>query len=181
MDNVSVTGPGNPYLKIPAGSTGEKTDEAGWVAAETGTGTGTGVGAGGSAGATGRGGSFKVGVAIGWGAFLADFEKSNAVRDAPVAADVAAIMRKVALDMMKVLVKEGKWVTEVRPCGGRAESGVSSRKIRRKSKSQGYKFLAFRDRASAIPVARHCWLHHPIGESPLSRVGFSVMPPYAAR
>lgn len=106
MDSVSVTGPGKPYLRIPAGSTGEMTDEAGWAAAETGTGIGTGVGAGGSTGAAGREGSFRVGVAVDWAAFLEDLEKSNAVRDAPVAADVAAMMRSVALDMREVVKRK---------------------------------------------------------------------------
>jgi hypothetical protein len=100
---VSVTGPGKPYLRIPAGSTGEITEEDGWVAAETGTGIGTGVGVGGSVGVLGRGDSFKVGLAAGVAAFLGGLEKSNAVMDAPVAAEVAAIIRSVALDIRKMV------------------------------------------------------------------------------
>ena len=69
------------------------------MAAETGTGIGTGVGVGGSAGAAGCGTSFSV-VVDGVGAvFLEGFEKSRAVTDAPVAAEAAARMISVVLDM----------------------------------------------------------------------------------
>ena len=66
--------------------------------AETGTGTGTGTGGGGIAGEAGDGVSFRMGV--GAAASFRGFEKTKAEREAPAAADVAAIMAIVVLDIL---------------------------------------------------------------------------------
>src|ERR1700759_1417579 len=96
---VSATGPGKPYRRMPAGSTGEMREaETGCVDTATGTGTGTGVGGGGIAGVDiDVGGSFKVGVGL--SSSFRGLGISSAVSDAPANADVAAMMAMVVLDI----------------------------------------------------------------------------------
>ena len=100
--NVSATGPGNPYLSMPDGSTGEKSlTEVGSVDTATDTGTGTGVGGGGIAkddanSGVGKG-SFDVGVDL--NSSFRERGNNRAVSDAPAKADVAAMIAIVVLDI----------------------------------------------------------------------------------
>lgn len=99
-------GPGNPYLSMPEGSTGEtRSAEGGRVDIATGIGTGTGVGGGGIdgdvAGDGVSGGPCNVGVGL-----RSSFRARGiniAVSDAPAKADVAAIMAMVVLDIWRMI------------------------------------------------------------------------------
>lgn len=96
---MSATGPGKPYLKTPAGSTGETSGErTGCVATATGgTGTETGVGTGGRVAEEGR---YDCGTAVGGGvSLLRELETKRRLSDAPNAADVPATMARVVFDM----------------------------------------------------------------------------------
>lgn len=102
VDRVSAIGPGKPYRRIPAGSTGETTaGRADCVGAITGTGLGTATGTGGAAtGTRGAGAaSFTGDGGDREGALLGGREKIRALSDAPAAADVAATMARVVFDM----------------------------------------------------------------------------------
>ena len=110
----SATGPGNPYWKSPAGSTG---DRIFWMgiggAPRNGAGAGTGTEAFDVADAD-------VDVdACDACAFLSDrFEYMAAVTPAPVAAEKAAIIAMVALDMLEGMWERMyMWVMEI--CHGR--------------------------------------------------------------
>jgi hypothetical protein len=88
--NVSVTGPGKPYCRMPVGLTGAPRIEEGIE----------GIGAG-----AGRAGAVRDGEGNGGvlGTELSDFERNDentkAVRAAPAPAEVAAMMARVVLDI----------------------------------------------------------------------------------
>ena len=89
--NVSVTGPGKPYCRMPVGLTGAPRVEEGIE----------GIGAGaGNAGAVrdGEGNGVVLGTEL--SAFERDDENIKAVRAAPAPAEVAAMMARVVLDIL---------------------------------------------------------------------------------
>ena len=98
MANASDTGPGIPYCRTPAGSTGDTTGPD-FVEMATGTGTGTGVGGGGLAIVDGNDGKGSFNVGVGFSSSFRGLGISRAVKDAPANADVAAMMAMVALDI----------------------------------------------------------------------------------
>jgi hypothetical protein len=86
---VSAIGPGKPYRSMPVGSTGDaRGEDAGSV---------PGRGAGGPA-FTRVGGGTLVGVGCGFWSLERE-DKTRALSEAPVAADTAAIIARVVLDM----------------------------------------------------------------------------------
>jgi len=104
VESVSAIGPGKPYRSIPAGSTGEtRAATAGCVGVMTGTGLGTATGAGAGGGIDGLGTEgaapgVEVDVGVGW--FFDERANIKALSDAPAAADDAATMARVVLDML---------------------------------------------------------------------------------
>jgi len=86
----SATGPGNPYWKSPAGSTGGSISRG----REAGPGTGAGTGVVEVA-------ETVVEDATAWIFFSDRVEYMAAVKPAPVAAETAAMITKVVLDMAK--------------------------------------------------------------------------------
>ena len=90
MSSRSVTGPGNPYCNSPAGLTGEYLATGGCI------GDGPGMG-GGCLVVVGVVGGGRVAVGEDW-AFCLE-ENRKAERDAPAAAEVAAMIARVVFDM----------------------------------------------------------------------------------
>jgi hypothetical protein len=89
--NVSVTGPGKPYCRIPVGLTGAPRAEIGIEGIGAGTGRPGDV-------RVDEGGSVLLGVDV--SGLDREDEKISAVRAAPAPADVAAMIARVVFDII---------------------------------------------------------------------------------